>query len=101
MKFWRYDDTRSGASLKKELRILKRSVVILIAAYLLMGIVLAVLTRDQLVGGWVILGLWGLLGLVFFPSCSLPLVSSVTAVPPSTVRPLPTTSWINPCRSPR
>ena len=67
MKFWKFNESNNSPNLKKELRILTWSVTILIAAYLLMALALAVLTWDQFMGGWVILGFFGLYGLVFLP----------------------------------
>ena len=63
MKFWKSDDPR----LKKESRILSITVSVLILAYVLFSVVLAVLTRDNYIGGWVVLGLMGLSALVYIP----------------------------------
>ena len=67
MKFWKFDKSGENTPLKKELRILKWSVIVLITAYLLMAIVLAIITRDDYMGGWVILAFFGLAGWVFIP----------------------------------
>ena len=63
MKFWRSENPR----LERKHRILTRAVYALLILYLAFSIALAVLTRDQLMGGWFILGVMGLLGLVYVP----------------------------------
>ena len=63
MRFWKSDDPR----LKKENRILGATVIALIAAYVLVALLLAALTRDNFIGGWVVLGLMGLVALIYVP----------------------------------
>ena len=63
MKFWKSEDP----CLRKEHRILTWAVVGQLILYVLFSVVLAILTWGQFIGGWVILGVMGLLGLVYVP----------------------------------
>ena len=63
MKFWKSEDPR----LRKEHRILTWAVVGQLILYVVFSVALAVLTWGQFIGGWVILGIMGLLGLVYVP----------------------------------
>jgi heme/copper-type cytochrome/quinol oxidase subunit 2 len=63
MKFWKTEEPR----LLKELRLLKWGVLASVAVYVLMAVALALLTRDQFIGGWIILAFFGLYGAMFLP----------------------------------
>ena len=63
MKFWKTEEPR----LLRELRLLKWGVLASVAVYVLMAVALALLTRDQFIGGWIILAFFGLYGGMFLP----------------------------------
>ena len=63
MKFWRSENPR----LERKHRILTRTVCSLLILYVAFSVVLAILTRDQFIGGWIILGIMGLACLIFLP----------------------------------